>query len=436
MSEAETSPLEQLKPTDFQNDPRFADFDQFAARLTATQVISDPWIGGHPRFTELPMKVDASVREELERASEAVATAYNELVLICHDNPDYVDSFFQLTPYQKAMWAASAPLWHTIARADCFFTEDGIQLTEINSDTPTGAPEAVVMNELVRSAHPDCVDPNAELESRFFAAVERVIEATTRGDIPRRVGVVYPTEHTEDLALIRLYRRWFEDAGWEVVYGSPYNLSIGPARETLLFDQPIGLMVRHYKSDWWGERTSPWDDDHFADDQPLTEPLSVVLSSMLARKLAVVNPFGAIIPQNKRAMAFFWENIQRFSHESQEAIRQFIPITSRLEVLHEEQLIAEKDDWVIKSDYGAEGDEVIIGRHHTDDIWEKSIAHAKPGRWVAQRYFESLTNEGDEVVNYGVFLVGGRASALYARAQVGSTDDHAISTPLLVKKPS
>jgi glutathionylspermidine synthase len=145
---------------------------------------------------------------------------------------------------------------------------------------------------------------------------------------------------------------------------------------------------------------------------------------------------GAVVPQNKRAMAFMWEHIHRFSQEGQEVIRRHIPVSSRLEILHEEQLFAERDEWVLKSDYGSEGEEVIIGRLVSDEIWKKSIEMARPGRWIAQRYFEALPNAAGETVNLGAFLVAGRAAGLYARAQRGATDDQAISSPVLVRSSS
>ena len=40
-----------------------------------------------------------------------------------------------------------------------------------------------------------------------------------------------------------------------------------------------------------------------------------------------MNPFGAVVPQNKRTMALMWEAIDRFSPESQEAIRRYLPYT-------------------------------------------------------------------------------------------------------------
>ena len=94
----------------------------------------------------------------------------------------------------------------------------------------------------------------------------------------------------------------------------------------------------------------------------------------------------------------------------------------------------QRDEWVIKSDYGAEGDEVIVGRHVTDEIWRASLAHATPGRWIAQRFFEAKPiDAAGSIVNHGVFLVAGEACGLYARVQIGPTDERALSAPVLVE---
>jgi glutathionylspermidine synthase len=202
----------------------------------------------------------------------------------------------------------------------------------------------------------------------------------------------------------------------------------------VLFDAPISLVLRHYKTDWWGERQSAWDDEELLDPQPLEEPLEAVLAAMLEGSAAVVNPFGAVVPQNKRAMAFMWEQIHRFSRRSQETIRAHVPVTRRLESVHLEQLQAQKDEWVLKSDYGAEGDEVVIGKLVTPEVWKESLAHARPGRWIVQRWFRAKEGPRGEIVNYGVFVLGGEAAGLYARVQVGATDDRALSAPVLVSE--
>ncbi|MDF2698284.1 MAG: hypothetical protein K0S65_6667 [Labilithrix sp.] len=349
--------------------------------------------------------------------------------------PRLLDDFFMMTPFQKARWAASKPHWHGIARADVFVTEEGLAFTAINCDTPTGEAEAVVLGALASEMppRPGLVDPNRDLEDRFVGLVETLLARDLEPEAPEAIGLVYPTEFTEDLSLVRLYKKWFESRGRDVVLGSPYNLA-SDERGTLLFDTPVGVLLRHYKTDWWGERTSVWTDDDVADPEPLAGPLQALFTGMAAGRATVVNPFGAVLPQNKRAMAFFWEQLHRFSPRSQEIIQRYIPVTARLETMHEEQLAVQREDWVLKSDYGAEGDEVIVGRHVTDEIWKASLAHARPGRWIAQRFFQAKTiDDGPSIVNHGVFLIAGEACGLYARIQAGPTDDRALSAPVLIE---
>jgi len=336
------------------------------------------------------------------------------------------------------MWDAARPLWHGIARADVFVTAEGHAITELNCDTPTGEAEAVVLGRLAREEHPDLLDPNAGLERAFAAMVDVMFERLVDRPAPRTIGIVYPTEFTEDLSVIRLYRRWLQDAGYEVVLGSPYNLGVGAdgARATL-FGRPLGALLRHYKTDGWGERASAWDDETLPDALPLAGPLGIALEASLRRRTAIINPFGAVVPQNKRLMAFMWEHVHRFSVRGRGLVERYVPWTSRLETVHGERLRADREGWVLKSDYGAEGDEVVIGRETDEAAWQATLAHARPGRWIAQRYFEALPERrpggAGQPLNYGVFLIGGEACGLFVRRQSGATDDHAVSVPVLVR---
>jgi hypothetical protein len=161
-------------------------------------------------------------------------------------------------------------------------------------------------------------------------------------------------------------------------------------------------------------------------------PLRAVLEGMAEGVLAVVNPFGAVAVQNKRSMALLWEQIHKLPPSAQAAVESHIPLTRRLEVMHKEQLLAQRAEWVMKSDYGAEGEEVIVGRDVDDATWRRALDHARPRRWVAQRYFVAERDERGATVNYGVFLIAGKAAGLYARAQAGATDARAESVAALV----
>src|SRR6185295_4586894 len=102
--------------------------------------------------------------------------------------------------------------------------------------------------------------------------------------------------------------------GLEVVLGSPYNLQPRPDGGVALFGTPCDLIVRHYKTDWWGERLPVWDDEApYPDPDPLAGPLAILLRAQLAGRCAVVNPFAAVVPQTKKAMALMWEQQACFS---------------------------------------------------------------------------------------------------------------------------
>jgi glutathionylspermidine synthase len=412
-----------------------SNYNQFAEQLVQGGVLLDPWYEGQPRFQADPVIVAKDTAAALGAAAEEVAGVYNELCQICARQPELIDDYFALTPFQKLMWASSSPAWHGIARADFFETADGLRMCELNCDTPTGEAEAVGTSALAAASASDAVDPNETIEQRFCEMVDALASATLEPGFAKTAGLVYPTELTDDLPLVRIYQRWLEARGWRVVLGSPFNLKLAKDGGVRLLGEPCSVIVRHYKTDWWGERSPPWlDEAPYADDQPLDRQLAVLIEASVDNKVVVINPFGSVLPQNKKSMAFMWENKHLFSEASQKIIEAFVPVTARLEGVHKEQLSAQRDDWVLKSDYGAEGNEVVIGKLVSQEVWQESLANAAPGRWIAQKYFQATPNDAAETVNLGVFVVGGQASGLYARISRGPTDEYARSAPTLVQR--
>ena len=407
----------------------------FAARLTATGIISDPWFEGRPRFRSEPVLLPAETQRALYRAAEEIAEAFNELCMLCAADPALATAFLGLTPVQQALWCASAPHWHGIARADVFLTSSGPVVCELNCDTPSGEAEAVLLNAEVAAAFPRHQDPNRALGERLCAMLSASARriAGRRPDAPLSIGIVYPTEMPEDLSMVLLYRQWFEERGWRATLGSPFNLRRFAGHRAGLFETPCDVFLRHYKTDWWTERVPAWaNEPPVPDPEPLSHELAILLDAALSGTCAVVNPFGAVVPQNKRAMALMWERLEMFPARSRAAIRRYLPQTFRLESLPRETLLAEREQWVLKSDYGCEGDEVIIGRESDADEWAEALDATVPGRWVAQRYFEALRDPAGNCANHGVYLIAGEASGIYTRLASHATDRHALSVPVLI----
>ncbi len=410
--------------------PSYADF---AARLYRDGILTDAWIDGRPRFTLQGVVLTVAQAEALRRAAERVGAVYQELIEILWDTPTLLDDYFHLTPYQKLMWFAAQGRWHGIARADLFRCGNGqIQCCEVNSDTPSGEAEAVLLNRLLLPYHPRVRDPNRHFPQAFW----RMLVASHGGHAPRTVGIIYPTELTEDLSMIALYRAWLEDHGCQVLLGSPYNLHACGAGVGL-FGEQVELIIRHYKTDWWGERETVWRDaPPYPDAEPLHGPLRLLLQAEYAGMVTVVNPFGTVLSQNKLTLALMWEAQQRFSARARRWIRRYIPPTYRLSQMPAATLLAEQAQWVVKSAYGCEGEETVCGPFVSQETWQDTIAHALPQAWVCQRFFDVQPELHGALGNYGVYLIGGRSVGMYTRLSPVSTTSEALTAPTFVACPA
>jgi hypothetical protein len=418
-------------------------YDDFAARLVAEGILFDPWVDGAPRFRMTPLAIDRATQGALYAAAEGVAAVHAQAASLCAREPELVARTFDLPPSYELMWRMSAPAWHGIARADVFLTDTGPKVCELNSDTPSGEPEAVALNRIVDGAGAVAYDdPNRRLGARVVAMIEALAAGAgaATAAAPLTVGIVYPTEMTDDLSVIELYARWLEAHGARVVLGSPFNLRPDGAGGVGMFGVSCSVIWRHYKTDWWGERRAVWrSEEAYADPAPLAQPLSLLAEAAARGRCAVVNPFGAVLTQNKRMMALLWEEIDRFPRWARAMIRRYLPYTARLEAIPRARLRAERAEWVLKSDYGCEGEEVVIGAATSAAEWARALEDALPTRWIAQRYFRPLEEPGRRrgergvTTNYGVYVVGGRAAGLFSRLQSGCTDRSAVCAPTLVR---
>jgi hypothetical protein len=426
-------------------------YDQLARRLAERAFITDPWLdGGGPRFDAAPVVLSAETYRALATAAEDVAGVLDEMCRIVAASPALLDEFFRLTPVQQLLFQTSFPLWHGHARADVFLRPSAPPVVcEINCDTPSGQPEAVALGREAAGAGASVdgavadgpIDPTAGLPRALAGLLAGAARRLVRGAHPpaaaaarpAAVGIVYPTEMPEDLALITLVRGALEARGHEVVLGSPFNLHATPGGGVGLFGRPVDVVMRHYKTDWWGERLPLWRDEApFPDPEPLAGPLRLLLEAELRGRCAVVNPFGAVLPQNKRSYAFLWERRQLFSAAARAVIDTHVPRTVRLEAARLRALADERERWVLKSDYGCEGEEVLIGAMMTAAEWRQALAMAIPQRWIAQERFEGTRDAAGRTANHGIFLVAGRAAGVYTRLAPDLTDRQALSVPTLV----
>lgn len=404
-------------------------YTDFAAELYKTGVLDDAWIDGVPRFRLQGQVLSPDLAQALRQAAERIGAVYQELVDLVWEHPQWLEHFFCLTPYQKLMWLAAQGRWHGIARADLFVCTDGrVRCCEVNSDTPSGEAEAVLLNRLLHPYHGAVADPNDDLLEAFW----RMLVASHGNRQPRTIGIVYPTEMTDDLSMIALYHAWLQDRGCRVILGSPYN--IHPCQQGIgLFGESVELIIRHYKTDWWGERDVVWRDaEPYPDAEPLALQLRLLLEADYHGQVTVVNPFGAVLTQNKLSLAFMWEHQQHFSPQAQAWIRDYIPETYRLTQMSIDALLAQRQQWVLKSAYGCESEETVCGPFVSRQEWQETVRSALPPWWVCQRFFQVAPEAQGSKCNYGVYLVGGHSAGFYSRLSPEATDSAALTAPTFI----
>ena len=410
---------------------------QAISPLQQAGLIDDPWSRGVHRISGEPVVLSLATAAALAEAACAVAMMLDHAVQAIAADAQLANDV-GLSPSLAALARLDAPRWLALARADVFLVPGHLpQVCEINCDTPTGLAECTELGRVATDtanaaaeSRPGFSDPSARLRERWLTMVRSCIAGDHRGAV---VGLIDATEMTEDLGHVRLLSRWLHDDGFTVVRGSPFNLHACPGQRVGLFGVPCSVLIRHYKTDWWAERSSPWSDEPPPPSATsLTREIALIAEAMAAGTVAVLNPWGAAFGQSKRTLALPWERPSLFSAEMQDLTRRHLPETRFMSSLSVEQLHAEREQWVLKSDFGCEGDEVVMGSLTTAEAWATAVRVADPQRWVVQRAFTPELDRDGYIVNHGVFLIGGMPSGIFSRRSRGPTDDRALASPTLV----
>jgi glutathionylspermidine synthase len=401
--------------------------------LQSSGIPTAPFAEGRLRVQDEVAIIPSKRLSSLRKATSALNQAYDELCSILVWQKQYLADFFSFSKTQEILWYISGGEWCGIARADVFFTTAGeIAIAELNSDTPSGLDEAFVLGKYAESQIGGLYNPNKNLPASFTSLITKAFKTVDRPSAQPTVGIVYPTDIPEDMGLVFIYRHWLIQAGYRVVLGSPWNLDKNSSGRLTLFDTEIDVLIRHYKTDWWCERKNVWKDvQPLPESGPLLSLIDKIADPLVSGKLAVINPFGTIITQNKFSLAFFHENIHLFTEETQKNIKKYIPLTRRLSMMDPLLIADEKDRWVLKSDYGCEGAEVAIGCMTPMDEWKKMLELAIPEKWIVQQYFNAEKDEHGTIDNHGIYLINGRPQGLYMRRSEGVTNIVSSIAPVL-----
>ncbi len=394
--------------------------------LRAEGIFAWDWLYGQEYALAVPHALAAEDCQALRAAAETLGRVFAKTAAVVQTGPAELLSELGIpAPAHDAVRLAFLPDVATlIGRFDFARTAAGWKLLEYNSDTPGGIVEAFHVNGRVCAYH-RAADPNAGLEA--------VLPAAFRLAADRYAALGYPTGsvafsaldwHAEDAGTARYLQRVAGLGGRFVPLAA---LRVQDDRLCCLDGDALVPLDLWYRLHPLGLLAEDRDTDGY--------PTGVHLLGLLARRrLAAINPPGALIAQSKALQAIIWalrDSGGLFTAAEQDAIAAHMLPT------YLENRFAGSRPYVTKPALGREGggiticapDGAVLERDREKYYWDQPMIYQEYSE-LEPATLPTLKGPQAGRLVWGVFLVAGRAAAIVARLGGLITDDLAYFVPV------
>jgi hypothetical protein len=392
----------------------------------------DPQVGDVATLAPFPLLLSPAAWRALSADAEALAaeTAPMEAALLLRPDlhrrlglPRRLRTAFG----DLARGESPTPEPARIMRFDFHPTPAGWRVSECNADVPGGFTESSTFPRLMaeHGGRPVGVATLGDVTSTWVDAMVRGTamsrDSAMRRDSggagrPLRVALLAAAGYTEDLQVVELLARMFRARGHAAWPADPRLLDASAPVARLrssAYDGPVDLVVRFFQGEWLARL-----------------PRRHWRGLLVGGRTPVANGPAAILGESKR-LPLLWDDL---GLPADAAWRRLLPETRDVRRARWRS----DDGWVLKGAYANNGDAVA----HRDLVdaaaWRRAAWDAKlrPGRWVAQRRFESVpvdTPAGPMHACVGVYTVDGRACGAYGRLSPHAVIDYrAVDTAVLL----
>lgn len=374
--------------------------------------------------------ISERLRSEIADATERLGALIGRTVQIVKQGGEELFAELGLPneTWQAVRITVNERLFTIIGRFDFAWTSEGLKMLEFNADTPTGIVEAFHVNGRICKEY-GMADPNDGMAAHIGEAFHEAVEAY-RNSGYRTENVVFSALdwHEEDAGTTRYLMQQSGLAGAR--FAGLADLRVYRDRLCLLRDgehEPIDLLYRLHALEKLAEDR---DDDGYHTG-------AHVLDLMAQRKLAVLNPPSALIAQTKALQALIWnlyEAGEFYTEEEREAIQAYMLPT------YMENNFTGRHSYVTKPILGREGGGVTLyeangtplERDEETLYWEQPMIYQQRVELpIVPIRHAGGTHEARLLL--GSFWIGGRASAIVARAGGRITGNLAYYLPVGLK---
>lgn len=399
----------------------------------------DPQVGDVSTLATFPLILSAGAWRELSADAEALAAELLAVEQALLGRPDLIARLGLPRRLRRVFVGLAAgrpatPEAARIVRFDFHPTPAGWRVSECNADVPGGFTEASTFPALMTERFVGgggVVRPVGDVTAAWVDAL--VAGATAACDrhpplskchpndgaaascsAPLRVALLAATGYLEDQQIVALLARAFRARGHWAWPADPRLVDAsGPVAHlrSAAYDGPVDLVVRFYQGEWLARL-----------------PRRHWRGLLTGGRTPVANGPASLLGESKR-LPLLWDELG-------------VPLPTWRRLLPENRDPRDarwRTDagWLLKGAYANNGDAVLQRDLAAAPAWRRAawVARLRPGRWVAQRRFESVpveTPDGPMHACVGVHVVNGQACGAYARLSPHRVIDYrAVDVALL-----
>jgi glutathionylspermidine synthase len=275
-------------------------------------------------------------------------------------------------------------------RFDFHLTTEGWRISEVNSDVPGGFSESSYFTAQMAAHCPDG-QPAGDPAACWADAIARVAGS---GGL---VAMLAAPGYMEDQQIMAFLAARLRERGCVPCLANPAQVTWleGHAHLDLIACGAAAALVRFYQGEWLARLPARLGWEHF----------------IRGGRTPVTNPGVAVLSESKR-LPLVWDRL----NTAVSLWRELLPETRA----PGDAPWTRDEAWLVKSALSNTGDDVGMRDLLKPQQWRalRWAVRFQPGRWLAQRRFESVavtTPDGARHACIGVYTIDGRAAGAYAR---------------------
>ncbi|NRT89990.1 glutathionylspermidine synthase family protein [Clostridium beijerinckii] len=384
--------------------------------------------------SQIPFYFDKSTYEKMVFYSEEINRISLNILKNIKEGHSELLNYFDDFMFKEKIFNLKCPMspmfW---ARYDTFRDVDGdIYFAEFNYDKPCGQKEIHLSGKCSFDGNINVSFINNVIKELLKICKEHAMEKEKID-----VGFLMDPCHYEELHHSYYFKHILKDTNINIVQVGPDNLSVKDGYVYAYSNFKLKIILRLFPTEFFYEISN----------------INEILNCVDCGNLLLINDPRVIAIQAKGFFAYLWNLVKSdsklLSISDKEIIKKCIPYTEILNHDDIQDVIDNKDSYVVKSSLGRYSQDVYIGKLYTQEMWEKKIKivsesnkiHVKQKLInIRQEYTYAPGNNNMNIPvlafgNFGIYIMDYKVEGLLVRwsRDLLTNDDYTWMCPIGVE---